>query len=253
VTHSKLPRLLILFALCSATLFAQKKPLSNQDVIDMAKAGLSEKTVVKAIKSSETQFDTSSDTLIYLRKLGISDAILSAMLTGGKRKAGPEDPNSFPTDVGIYWMKGGKPVEMGADVVEYRTGGVAKKLLTDGMDKGHKNGVVSGRHSKIRSELPAEFVIVTFEGVTPSEYILVRLDEKSDRREFRQETNGVLHKSSGPGRNAVDFNSEKLARHTYRVRLPNLPPGEYGFLPPIGARNHSASASGRIYTFSILD
>jgi hypothetical protein len=94
-------------------------------------------------------------------------------------------------------------------------------------------------------------VIVTFEGVTPSEYILVKLDKKSDRREFRQETNGVLHKSSGPARNTVEFNSEKLARHTYRVRLANLPPGEYGFLPPIGARNHSASASGRIYAFSV--
>ncbi len=253
MTLSRIPLLLAFIALCAGTLPAQKPPLSNQDVIDMVKAGLSEKTVTRVIRSSQTQFDTSSETLIYLRNLGISDAILSAMLVGGKHKAGPANPHAWPTDVGIYWIKDGKPVEMGADVVEYKTGGVAKKVLTDGLDKGHTNGVVNGPHSKVRSALPAEFVIVTFEGVTPSEYILVKLDEKSDRREFRRETNGVVHKSSGPARNAVDFNSEKLAPHTYRVRLANLAPGEYGFLPPIGARNHSASASGRIYAFSVLN
>jgi hypothetical protein len=149
-----LPRFRLLFllgALCVGTLFAQKRPLTNQDIIDMVKAGLSEKTVVKAIKSSESKFDTGSETLIYLRNLGNSDAILSAMLTGGKRKAAPDDPNALPTDVGIYWMKDGKPAEMGADVVEYRTGGVAKKLLTDGVDKGHTNGVVNGPHSRVRA------------------------------------------------------------------------------------------------------
>ena len=236
----------------SAAAAAQKKKtLSNQDVIDMVQAGLSERTIVKAIKSNPTSFDTDTQTLIYLKNMGISDRILAATLSGGKRKERPGELEKFPRDVGIYLMEDGKPVEVGADVVNYRTGGVAKKLLTDGVDKEHTNGVVNGPNSKTQGVLPLVFLIVTFEGVTPSEYVLVKLDEKSDRREFRQTTGGVIHKSSGPARNAVDFNYERVARHTYRILLTRLAPGEYGFLPPIGPRNRSASASGRIYTFSV--
>lgn len=104
-----------------------------------------------------------------------------------------------------------------------------------------------------RAISPLEFIIVTFERVTPSEYVLVKLDEKSDRREFRQTTGGVIHQSSGAGRNSLDCESVKLAPRTYRVTLGTLPTGEYGFLPPIGPENQSTRASGRVYSFSFLE
>lgn len=233
-------------AVCSAQ---KKKPLTNQDVIDMVKAGLDEATITKAIETSESSFDTDPQTLILLKDSGISGGILSAMLSGGKPKSQPTDSKRNPAEVGIYSVKDGTPVEVGAEVVNFRSGGVGKMILTDGLDKGHTNGVVNGPRSKTQCTIPLEFIIVTFEGVTASEYVLVKLDEKSDRREFRQETGGVIHKSSGPGRNLVAFDSEKLAPRTYKVKIANLKAGEYGFLPPIGPENRSASASGRIYTF----
>jgi len=227
-----------------------KKPLTNQDVIDMSKAGLDEKTIRKSIETSECTFDTSAQTLIFLKNAGISEGILNAMLVGGIPK---QQSNGLPTEVGIYSAKDGAPTEMGAEVVNFRTGGVGKMILTDGIDKGHVNGQIKGPHSKTRAISPLEFIIVTFEGVTPSEYVLVKLDEKNDRREFRQITGGVIHASSGAGRNSLDFEAVKLAPRTYRVKLENLPAGEYGFLPPIGPANQSASGGGRIYSFSFLE
>ena len=150
-------------------------------------------------------------------------------------------------------MKDGVTTEMEAEVVNFRMGGVGKMILTDGMDKGHTHGQIKGPHSKTRAIWPLEFIIITFDGVTPSEYVLVKLDEKSDRREFRQTTGGVIHQSSGSGRNSLDCESVKLAPRTYRVTLGTLPTGEYGFLPPIGPENQSARASGRVYSFSFLE
>jgi hypothetical protein len=240
-----------LVIICSGISLAQsKKPLTNQDVIDMSKAGLDEKVIRKAIETSNCVFDTTPQTLILLKNYGISEGILNAMLAGGAPK---QQSSGLPTEVGIYSMKDGTPTEMGAEVVNFRTGGVGKMILTDGIDKGHVNGQIKGPHSKTRAISPLEFIIVTFEGVTPSEYVLVKLDEKNDRREFGQTTGGVIHASSGAGKNSLDFDAVKLAPRTYRVKLENLAAGEYGFLPPIGPANQSASGSGRIYSFSFLE
>lgn len=244
----------ILFAIliftAAISLSQTKKPLTNQDVIDMSKAGLDERTITKAIETSDCAFDTTPRTLIFLKDAGISQGILAAMLAGGKPK--PQF-GEWPAEVGIYSLKDGVSTEMGAEVVNFRTGGVGKMILTDGLDKGHTNGQIKGPHSKTRLATPLEFIIVTFEGVTPSEYVLVKLDEKNDRREYRQATGGVIHQSSGAGKNSLDFDAVKLALRTYRVTLGSLPAGEYGFLPPIGPENQSAHASGRIYSFSFLE
>lgn len=59
------------------------------------------------------------------------------------------------------------------------------------------------------------------------------LDRKSDRREFRALTGGVIHASGGPGKYAIPFLFEKIAPGTFKVKLSDLKRGEYGFLPPL--------------------
>ena len=53
--------------------------LQNQDIIKMAQAGLDDSIIISKIKSSRCQFDTAPDTLIELKKSGISSAVLKAM------------------------------------------------------------------------------------------------------------------------------------------------------------------------------
>jgi len=79
---------LLLFVL-SATLLAlgqTKKPLTNDDVVQMVKAGFDEATIVKAIQANDTNFDVSVDALVALKAAGASKPIIDAMLEAEARK-----------------------------------------------------------------------------------------------------------------------------------------------------------------------
>jgi hypothetical protein len=67
----------------------EKKPLTNDDVISMVKAGLAKNTIILAIQHSSTAFDTSPQALISLHTQGVPQAVLDAMLTAGSQKPTP--------------------------------------------------------------------------------------------------------------------------------------------------------------------
>jgi hypothetical protein len=98
---------------------------------------------------------------------------------------------------------------------------------------------------------PLEFIIRCPEGVSAAEYQLLQLDEKSDRREFRAVTGGILHASSGAEKNAVAFKFDKVSSRTFKIKLTDIKQGEYGFLPPGAYTSASAASSGKPYTFRI--
>jgi hypothetical protein len=75
-----------IFVLCLVALNvpASEKPLTNDDVVAMIKAGLGDDLVIAKIGAArELNLDTSSDALIKLRKAGVSKAVLDAMIRGG--------------------------------------------------------------------------------------------------------------------------------------------------------------------------
>lgn len=279
-----------------------KRPMGNTDVIQMVQAGFDEQTIVKAIEASEPAFDTSVSGLIALKNAGVSQNLISAMLAATQRsveakeaaaraeaeakakaeaearaaaeaeakaaaeRAAAQKPKDVPEDIGVYVKVKGELVEMMPEVVSWKTGGMGKRFLTYGMTKGHVNGVVKNPKSKLQLALPLEFVIRCPEGTSATEYQLLDLDEKGDRREFRAVTGGVYHASGGTDKNAVPFEAEKIASRTFRVRINSVKKGEYGFLPPGGGNFGSmggaasgtavtggSASSGKIYTFSILE
>lgn len=75
--------LTVLFLIVGLQGQSGKKPLTNADVVDMVQAGLSESTVILSIKNSGTNFDTSPQALIELKKKGVSQGIMDAMLSAG--------------------------------------------------------------------------------------------------------------------------------------------------------------------------
>ena len=167
---------------------------------------------------------------------------------------------------GVYVKLKGSLAEVYAEIVDWKSGGVSKSLLTGGFTKGHINAVVKGPKSKLQIGEPMEFVIKCMEGVTPSEYMLLKLDEKGDRREFRAVTGGVYHSSGGADKNAIKFDFQKIAPRTFKVVLTDMKKGEYGFLPPgsgaVGAMGGGASGatvqggsmqSGKLYTFGVTE
>lgn len=65
-----------------------RKAITNADVVSMSRAGLKEQTIVLAIEQGPTSFDTSPQELIALKKAGVSDAVLNAMLATSKNSTG---------------------------------------------------------------------------------------------------------------------------------------------------------------------
>lgn len=55
----------------------------------MSKSGLAEQTIVLAIEGGPSSFDTSPQALVDLKKAGVSDAVLNAMLGASKRNSSP--------------------------------------------------------------------------------------------------------------------------------------------------------------------
>jgi hypothetical protein len=69
--------LILLFAVA---VFAQKEVLSNTEVIEMTKAGLAQTVILNKIKSSEGRFDVSVNGLVEMKKAGVSDEVINALL-----------------------------------------------------------------------------------------------------------------------------------------------------------------------------
>jgi hypothetical protein len=86
------PALLILLAMtliCTANSQEPQHVLSNSDIVNMAKSGIGDATIILTIQRSSTKFDTSPDALIQLKSAGLSDAVLNAMLASPGNSAQP--------------------------------------------------------------------------------------------------------------------------------------------------------------------
>ena len=246
--------------------------LTAEEVIKLAKAGLSEDIIIQQIKKNGQPFDLSTEQLIALKAENVSDRIVQAMLNpsaaleipasapapvvsrviappppaAGKR--GPPEA-AFPAEAGVYSKRQGQWMEVPSEIVYWKSGGVLKTLATAGIRHGDVNGHIpgAGSHSSLAGSL--ELLIVAPDGVTLNEYQLLRLRVNKDNREFRTVTGGVLHAQSGSQRDVVPFEGKKLASHVYEVSFPaKAGPGEYGLLPP-----SSANGSGKIYSFRVTE
>jgi hypothetical protein len=248
--------------------------LTDQDIILMAKLKFDDATIVKTIQVHDTNFDVSVPALVKLKEAGVSQTVIQTMLakTNDGTKAPPPEHASSTVmqvspvslnlleEVGVFVREQGKLMVMEPEIVNWRTGGVLKSMATAGLDKGHVNGSVAGTHSNLKLSSPRfmspdvlEFYVHCVEGGSATEYQLLNLWGKGDRREFRAVTGGVLHASGGAKDNVVSFEYQKVAPRIYKIKIPRLGVGEYGFLAPGAVASANVASQGKIYTFQIVE
>lgn len=87
-------RNLILALLLAAPLAGAAAPMTNEDVIKMAKGGLAEATILQAIDAAEAGFDTSPDGLIKLKQGGVTDKVIQHLMT--RQSGGPAKSTAAP-------------------------------------------------------------------------------------------------------------------------------------------------------------
>ncbi|HJU54904.1 MAG TPA: hypothetical protein VJ715_10040 [Pyrinomonadaceae bacterium] len=90
-------KLALVLALCfvsGVAALAQQRseaPLTNAAVIKLVRAGFKEKTVIAIIRSRPSSFDLAPDRLIELKRGGVSENIILAMLAMGDMEFAAED------------------------------------------------------------------------------------------------------------------------------------------------------------------
>lgn len=239
-----------------------QESLTNDSLIKLVKAGLSEDLIVQTVTTQPGKYALGADNIVALKKAGVSDKIIAAMLNHNNATAGKPFPavgpnlsvGSYPSEIGVYIKKDSRWIEIQPEVVNWKTGGVLKSIASAGIVKGDVNGHLQGKSSRNKVNTPLEFCIYAPEGVAITEYQLLRLRDKKEYREFRTVTGGVFHVKGGATRDLVEFEGKKMASRTFVVILQSLSSGEYGFLPPGAfASANSSSSLGKIYTFSLLE
>lgn len=87
--------------------------LTNDSVIGMVKAGLSESVIISKIRTSERKFDTSTDGLIKLKGAKVPDKVIEAMISGDA-PAAPAASAASQTDPMIAYVSsaGARPLKV---------------------------------------------------------------------------------------------------------------------------------------------
>jgi len=254
------------------------KRLENADVISMVQMGLAEEVIVAKIRAMSAadpgslSFDTGIDGLKTLKTAHVPDGVIRVMINPAAQatvvtQAVPMtlDPNLPPPEVGVYWRDESRFVLIeGQMLSNAKVGGKAGSMFSYGLRGMHWDATLKGPTSShiIRDHRPVFYFYVP-DGSSSSDYVLLKLTKKGDRREFQV---GTMAGKFGGGKaglkseKQISFEAEHVGIRTYKVTLQqDLNPGEFAFFMATGQQlngtnNRSGTggaATGRIYDFRL--
>ena len=275
------PAVFFVFLLASTTWSQQLSTrLTNKDVIDMVGLGLSDDVIISKIRSASAggtlQFDTSVTGLKELKAAKVSDDVIKVMINPTP-PAGPivvaaapmsNDPNLPPPEVGVYWKNGNAFTRIeGQAISQAKVGGKAGSRFTYGLRNEHWDAYLNGPQSKnVITDRQPVFYLYVPDGGSASDFDLIILEKKGDRREFEIGSfGGITGGKSGVKRDKqIAFTSEHAGIRTYKLKIDAAlkPGGEYAFFMGTGQQATMAgggtggarsggAAAGRVYDFRI--
>jgi hypothetical protein len=230
--------------------------LTNDSVIQMVKAGLPEAVVIAKIKSTSSKFDLKTDSLVSLKKAGVSDKVLEAMVAAGSgaapstAAAAPAPPapalaaGALKTQDVIYQLVAGKYVELFATSANLETNMAFFQSKSE--------VVLEGKKAQYRISEKQPVFLSTY---SSTDAPLVRLkpgDEHNDRNlkigSGAFMPFGGTQKMGVRNEDKIPVTIERDPRGFYKV-TPSaaLAPGEYGFILATGF----GAGSGKIYDFGV--
>jgi hypothetical protein len=256
----------VLFLAFCPFLIAQQA-LSNDSIIKMVKAQLSDDVIVATINASPGAFDTSPDGLIALKQAGVSDKVIAAIVAKGSSSPifavvpPPPLPPLPPLPPGVdnigayYKDSGGNWQPLPSEVVIFQSAGMVKHVASAGLMKEDLNGLVGGMRSRLVVSTPITLILHVPQGRTANDYELVRLHIVANNRQFQSVAGGLIHESSSSLRDEIDFSSNQIGPSAYQIVLGSeIGEGEFGFLAPQDtASPKTPASSGQIFTFAIVN
>ena len=213
--------------------------VDNARIIEMTHKGLGDDVIIARIKASATKFSLSDDDLATLKKAGVSDSVVAAMIQSTQL--------TIPKV-----MIDGNPVGV-RTIGEQKVGGRLGHAVTMGIKSVKNKAYLQGQHASLIAsrkpvidiELPANDNI--------DNYIIVEMDDKGDRREIE------IGSSGGTVGEKVGIRADRIVRTSatpvggrrFRVSPVNeLKKGEY-ILYSVGSADFSHGVYGQGYDFTV--
>jgi hypothetical protein len=208
-------------------------------IIEMTHKGLGDDVIIARIKASATNFSLSDDDLANLKKAGVSDAVVAAMIQSTQL--------TIPK-VAID----GNPAEV-RTIGEQKVGGRLGHVATLGIKSVKNKAYLQGQHASVIAspkvvidiELPANDNIAN--------YIVVEMDDKGDRREIEMGSVGgtVGEKVGIRADRIVPTSATPVGGRRFKISpVKELKKGEY-ILYSVGSADFPHGVYGQGYDFTV--
>jgi hypothetical protein len=251
-----------------------RRALTIEEVVKLSQTGFADDLIITKIKKNGKAFDLSTDELIELRKVGVSELVIKYLLDPSlpynppppapppapapasasekpkvPGKTYPADPlaASVPPEPGLYLVRDRVPTKIDLKLLlGVNEGAGLGKML---MKKGKAVAFLPGPASKTRvaGDNPT-FYIRLPEGKGIEEVLLIALEKKSDRREV--ETGAPGPKQEFKADVIRPFDPVEVGSGLFRTKPANLKPGEYTFLL-LGTAEPQKGTQGKAYDFGV--
>jgi hypothetical protein len=213
--------------------------VDNTRIIEMTHKGLGDDVIIARIKASATKFQLSDDDLANLKKAGVSDSVVAAMI---------QSTQLTTAKVAID----GNPVEV-RTIGEQKVGGRLGHIVTIGIKsvknkaylQGQHASLITSRNPAIDIELPAKDNI--------DNYIIVEMDDKGDRREIEMGSVGgtVGEKVGIRADRIVRTSATPVGGRRFKISpVKELKKGEY-ILYSVGSADFPHGVYGQGYDFTV--
>jgi hypothetical protein len=266
----------------STTAFAET--LTNATVIALVNAGLGQETIAAKVRNATGDYDVSTEKLIELKRLGVSDSIIAAMLdsaTKSQTQAATAFQNEstdpkLPHAAGLYvladWDSPAKMARLDATTAnQSRTSGMFGAILTSGLAPLKIKTAIPNPTAKIKVKNARPTFYFYFDqanpngGVgslyfsslgasvtSPNEFSIVKFQVKKQLREvttgqasFGGQKFGLVDKDKTP------FSASDVSPGVFKVQIDGaMPKGEYGFVYSTGG-GIGGGAISRVFDFTI--
>ena len=229
---------LILSIISPLFLHAQDK-IDNAAIIQLSSLQLSDDIIAQKIKTSECHFNTSVDSIISLKQKGVSNAIISLMMTGKDAPKAVEQPKQMQHNAGLFIEEGDALLQIIPSAFSASSADATGLLSAKGEIK------ILGKHSynDISNSQPIFHFFFDYSGkdirnwqfkasTSPYEFALVYLEEDDGFRKIRTSKAGPFRYESG-----VDISTvipvvvKQISQSHYTVTpVEPLVKGEYTFM-----------------------
>lgn len=246
------------------------KILTNSLIVDLVKSGFGEQIIIAKIKNSVCSFNLEIDSMVWLKKKGVTDNILAEMMNVKSVKltsGGSDNPNEMHSS-GIYFMDtisgNCKMRFIDENVISQRS---STGVAVYGVPLSSSSTYIDGIQSRfiVKTNLPVFYFYFnetggesslnnagfeSYKATSPNQFSVIQFSINTSKNHRSIQTSSGVGYSVASGISSkckIPFDYERVGEGIYKVFFNDLlKNGEYAFI-----YSGATGSNDRIYDFSI--